>query len=261
MSAFPVSLNIWVGSLHIAGVGRDRLQPTPFILAKQGLAGWDESTNGRDNGGDRPTEHGKYDVPLLRSGRAITVTGTILADSQQKLEALRDKITALGADGQAVRFMVEKPGEHRYANVRVVSAKTIDIDPTTASFVLQLVAADPRRYGDTRQYGPDTTVGARHFGTTQAIPTIYIKGSMPAGYRILGPGGREFRVRQPLVSGQLHEIRMRTGWLYRDGVLQAGAVTRAQLWTIPPGKGFTDTTIVPNSGTGQIEVRVRDTFM
>ena len=99
-----------------------------------------------------------------------------------------------------------------------------------------------------------------HRGNTPGIPTIRVTGTMPSGYTINGPGGREYVVEQALTAGQTHEIRMRTGWLYRNGSLQRSAVSRMQTWAIPSAS-LTTMTLDPVSGSGQMTVLLHDTFM
>lgn len=231
-----------------------------FVIEPGGLSGWSESPSGTDNGGARPNAHGNYDVPMYRTARALSLTGHLLADDPHSLEEMRDRITGLLSDGERGELQVETVAGIRRANVRVVTARAPEIDKTTASFIVQMVAADPRRYGEPNPFGPGTSLQVFHRGNTLAIPTIRVTGSMPSGYKITGPGGRECVVSQGLSSGQTHEIRMRTGWLYRDGALQRAAVTRMQTWAIPPAQQVS-MRLVPVSGSGRMEVELPDTFM
>lgn len=231
-----------------------------YAIAPGGLSGWDESTAGRQAGGDRPTSHGMFDGVMYRTGRAVTLTGTVLARHAGMLREMRDRLTGVGADGKLVRLQVNWGGLVRWADVRVVSARAPEIDETTAEFIVSMTAADPRRYGPAQVFGPATTVTVRHRGNTMAIPTVTVTGSMPSGYKVTGPGGREYVVSQALLAGQTHQIDMRTGWLYRDGVLQRQAVTKAQRFSIPVATDAV-VTLVPVSGSGLITVGVADTFM
>lgn len=248
--------------MRVAGVQftGSPLARSGFVIAPDGLTGWAESTAGRDNGGDRPNAHGSFDVPMYRQARSITATGHILADSPEELEAMRDRITGLLSDGESGRLAVQTVNDTRWADIRVVSARAPEIDKRTASFIVQMVAADPRRYGEVNPFGPGTSLQVFHRGNTPAIPTIRVTGSMPSGYKITGPGGREYVVSQALSGGQTHEIRMRTGWLYRNGALQRAAVSRMQTWAIPPGV-VASMGLVPVSGSGQMEVLLPNTFM
>lgn len=251
-------LNVTVGGIRFEG---SPSLLSGFVIGPDGLTGWDESTPGREGaGGDRPNAHGSFDPRMYRSGRSITLTGHILAENPLQLEAMKLRLTSILSEGEKGRLEVERVNDTLWAFVRVTSARAVDLDGRTASFIVQMVAADPRRYGTLTVFGPGSSVSVNHRGNTHAIPTIVVTGSMPSGYAINGPGGKQYRVTQGLAAGQTHEIRMRNGWLYRDGDLQFGAVSRAQIWTIPP-YGNTTISLDPVSGSGQIQVRVRKTIM
>lgn len=233
-----------------------------FVIERKGLSGWFESTEGRSaGGGDRPAGHGAFDVPILRSGRAITVTGHILARTQTELESMQDQLTGLLGDGQSGELEVQTDTGTKSASVRVMSARAPEHDERTAAFILQLFAADPRRYGVTRTKGPATSANPTHKGGAIAAPRIRVTGAMPSGYRINGPGGRSYVVTQALAAGQTHEIDMETGFLFRNGVWQKSATSRAETWGVPPGVASTPMTLVPVSGSGLMTVFTKDTWM
>ena len=82
---------------------------------------------------------------------------------------------------------------------------------------------------------------------------------MPSGYRVNGPGGAQFIVSAALTSGVTHRLDFVNGWLYRNGVLTQGAVSRAQVFTIPPGAPST-VSLTPVSGSGSLTVKVTETY-
>lgn len=242
--------------------GREKNLEQGFSIGPRGLSGWFESTAGRGaGGGERPAAHGAFDVPILRAPRAITISGNILARTQTELESMQDQIVGIFADGQAGALEVQTDSGTKSAAVRVVSAKAPEIDERTASFIVQLTAADPRRYGDTRSKGPATSVNPTHKGRAIAAPRIRVTGTMPSGYRINGPGGRAYVVTQALAPGQTHEIDMETGFLFRNGVWQESGTSRAETWGVPPGVAVTPMTLVPVSGSGLMTVFTKDTWM
>lgn len=242
--------------------GREKNLEQGISIGPRGLAGWFESTAGRPaGGGDRPSAHGAFDVPVLRAPRAITISGNILARTQTELESMQNQIICLFADGQAGALEVQTDSGTKSAIVRVQSAKAPETDERTASFIIQLTAADPRRYGETRTKGPATSVNPTHKGRAIAAPRIQVTGAMPSGYRIDGPGGRAYVVTQPLAAGQTHVIDMETGFLYLNGVWQESGTSRAETWGVPPGVASTPMTLVPVSGAGLMTVFTKDTWM
>lgn len=232
-----------------------------YVIEPGGLTGWDESTDGRSNGGDRPSAHGGFDVPIFRSQRVVTVTGSILADTQKRLVHMQDRLTGLLSEGGVGRLQVTTDADVKWTDVRVHSARCPALDERTARFSVQLLAADPRRYRSTNTFGPAVTVTPLHLGAAIAVPKITVTGNMPGGYRINGPGGRQYVVTQGLAAGQTHEIDMETGWLTLNGVWQRAGVSRAETWGIRPGRPQEAMTLVPVSGSGLMTVRVIDTFM
>lgn len=232
-----------------------------FTIGESGLSGWFEKPPTRSfGGGDRPTADGGFDVPILTSARPITLNGHILASSQAELEHMKNQLTGLLPGGGAGKLVVDSDLGSTWANVRVVGARPGANKGEETDYTLQLVANDPRRYGETHTTEPGVSVSAYHYGNATATPVIYVTGVMPSGYTINGPGGRTFVVSQGLAAGQTHEIRMRSGWLYRNGVWQRTGVARAQTWGIPPGKQVL-MTLSPVSGSGSMTVLPTDTYM
>ncbi len=233
-----------------------------YLIGPGGIEGWFEGVGGRRNGGDRPAAHGSFDVPVFRSERTPSITGTILASSREELEHGKNRLTGLLADGEVGRLTVHGDYGSSWADVRQMGVKLGSVDGFEADFQIQFVASDPRRYGETQTF-TGTSVQPYHYGNATAIPVIEVTGSLPTGYRVNGPDGRQYRVGQALSSGQTHRIDMSTGWLYRNNVLQtaAGVVTRYQTWGIPPGSTGVAMSLTPNSGSGSMTVKVLDTFL
>lgn len=250
-------LNVRIGGIEFEG---DPRSDHGYVIEPGGLSGWDESTPGRQSGGERPNAHGAFNVPLFRTARTITVTGHILARSGFEFEHMKERLTGLGADGTRPRLQVEKLLGTMWTDVRVMSARTVDMDARTGSFIVQMVANDPRRFRELNEFGPGTSLSVFHRGNTVGIPVIRVTGTMPSGYTINGPNGRSYVVTQALTSGQEHEIRMRTGWLYRNGAVQRTAVSRMETWGIPAGQPVA-MSLTPASGSGQMTVSQYDTFM
>lgn len=259
-------LRIRIGSVQILGRPEDiGGKPTGLFVKRGGFKGWDDSGGARRDSTPRPTAHGEFDEQTYQGAGIVSVDGWALATSEQQLGHLRSVVTGLGADGQLVRWVVDHQGETLWADARRGDKSTFDDAGIRhgllrASFLIQFVRPDPCKYGKQRVSGPATSVTVNHFGNFPAAPVIDVTGSMPSGYTINGPDGKQFVVTQALAAGQTHRIDMTTGRLFLNGALTVRGVGRAQTWTVPPGQEVA-MSLVPVSGSGSMTVTVLDTFI
>ncbi len=259
-------LRIRVEDLLILGrppLGESR--PKGLFVGPDGFEGWEDGGgDARRDAVDIPNGHGEFDSPVYLGARVVSVDGWALAPTPGELGHLRSRVMGLGATGDRFQLTVDQYGVSSWAMARrggKPSFKDAGIRSGLhrASFQLQFVCVDPRRYGDENVFGPGTAPLAWHFGNFPAAPVLEVTGNMPSGYTVVA-AARSFVVSQALTSGQTHRIDMRTGQLFRNGVLQVGAVSQANLWTIPPGARYSHT-LTPVSGSGQVKVIVLDTFV
>ncbi len=124
---------------------------------------------------------------------------------------------------------------------------------TEAAFQVSFWSPDPRRYGPVHSFsGP--TAEVHHYGSFPATPEVRVTGPRAAPYTVACEG-HSVTVTQALTAGQEHRIDMGSGWVYRDGVLQLGVVSSADVFTIPPGR------VVTVTGPSSMTVLVPDTFV
>lgn len=235
-----------------------------FVIAPQGLVGWLGGVTPRFEAPDRPTAHGSFDAPGFLSGRIISITGTILGESERMLEQLIEQLTGLLADGgDAVLSVQDDVGPETHARVRLAAETVVTRHGDgahTAEFQVQFRAPDPRRYGERREF-TGTAVVPWQRGNFPAIPTVTVTGPFASGYR-LTYGAKEFRVTRRVPSGGAHVVDMRTGWVYEGGIVRPGAATRAELFTIPRGRSSADLRVEPiGTGGGRITVALNDTYI
>lgn len=240
--------------LSIRGLGREvkgtlRHGEQGLMVKPQGFQGWDGLPAGRRETLARAVSHGEHDVPVRLPARVITIDGHAIADSEFDLGRLCKQVTGWGATGDRFALVVEHQREMRFANVRSILREAPDRgvrDGRTfiADFQVQFVAADPRKYGETRSHpetGTATTIDAFHYGNFPAHPVIEIP-SAPSSYTVTSPGGT-FTV-TGATAGGTHQIDMRTGRVTRDGVWMPG-VGGGPLWAVPDGEAWTHTLSVP----------------
>ncbi|MEQ6899016.1 hypothetical protein [Microbacterium sp. KR10-403] len=175
---------------------------------------------------------------------------------------MRAQLTGLLADGGPGRLTVGSEGDSQWADVRLSGRTAVKVRGSTrtdAAFQVSFWAPDMRKYGELRSL-PGSTVQAYQYGNFPATPVIEVTGSMPSGYMVASQG-RQFVVNQALSSGQTHRIDLARGWLYRGSTLQSGAVDVAESFTVPGGGKPVSVVLTPVSGSGQMTVKVTDTYI
>lgn len=204
----------------------------------------------------RPFAHGDYSLPLFREARVLRLRGHVFSDGlfNQQLD-----LTVLGgvlADGGRTQLSVEADMGSRWCTVELADAPDIEIlvPGRVARYQLVLRATDPRWYGAPQRYSGNE-VSVFHYGTADAWPSVEVLGGR-APYTISGPGGRRVEITQPLAGGSKHVFEFKTGRLFKDGVLQVGAVGRADVWPIPAGSPVT-----MSMSSGSMNVLLDDTYL
>lgn len=225
-----------------------------YLIERNGLKGW--------RGGDvrreeivRPAAHGAFNMPGFQVQRVISLSGTLLASSPAELRHMKDTVSGLLAGGGAARLTVDDDGGSTWRDVGLVSCSpSEDLDDTSATFALTFWAADPRRYGEVREFA--SGVPAVQYGNFPATPRLLI-GAGSGGYTVTGPGGR--RVVVTSAPAGAHYIDFASGGLFTAaGVRQVGAISIYQPWTVPPGLPGVAARI---SGSRSLTQRVTDTFV
>lgn len=253
-------LRVSVGGIEFEGDPFDR--DRAFMISPDGWSGWDDGTAVRREDTPRPAQHGSFPVPGVRDARVITISGWILASSSSDLIHMRDQLLSILADGGAGRMVVVQPDRTTWADVMLTDMPTVKVRGTSeleATFTIQFWAPDPRKYGETNRFFNGEPMF--HYGNFPAAPMLGVTAtSAMAGYTIHGPDSKQYVVTQSLPAGQTHTIDMRTGQLSLNGALQLGAVSRADTWSIPPGRQVLHT-LTPVSGSGSLSGTVPDTFI
>lgn len=256
-------LQVTIGGLTFEDHPRDYDQC--YLIAPQGMTGWESGVQVRREEVARPNAHGTFDAPGFLAARVISVKGTILAPTPARLRHMVTRLTGVLGDGDTGRLLVEDDLGSTWADVRLAAATQVATHgsaSTEADFQIQFWAADPRRFGELREFTGTTGGGAEsvhHRGNARAVPILEITGTMPNGYQIASQG-RVYEVSQALTSGQTHRIDMGTGWLYRNGSLQVGAVPTLETFTIPPGRNV-NVTMSDFGGAGAWTMLLHDTFV
>lgn len=253
-------LNVRIGDVLLEGLPRN--EDSAYVISPDGFVGWDDATEIRRTETLRPVAHGSFDVRGFQSARVVTVSGYILARTPAELRSMASRLRGVLADGSSGRVSVDTSEGTSWADVRLAGKTTVDVlgvSGRDAEFSLSFWSADPRRFGESREFEGPSAV-AYHLGNFPAAPILEVRGTLPSGWSVDGPDGRVFQTSQALTAGQVHRVDMAAGRLTRDGVVQVGVVTSGETWAVPPGASVTHA-FTPTSGTGSLSVIVTDTFI
>jgi hypothetical protein len=249
-------LQIDIADRQILSHPRDLARPYGLFLKPDGFQGWTGLANARREELARAVAHGDFDVPVFLGSRVVTIDGWAIGESRADLQHRKDVLAGLLGTGREVT-RVTQDQESRWAYSRVVLA-----DPEEAvrrirrgvvsSFQVQLVLADPRKYGDVNPFpsrGVPVPVG--HKGNFPAFPEFTFE-NPPSSYSITSPGGTF--VVTGATAGGTHVVNLRNGRVYRDGV-EMFDVGRGDLWAVPAGVPW------PHTTSAGCMIRIPDTFV
>lgn len=204
----------------------------------------------------RPTM-GVYDSAPYYPARFPHAAGFVSANTHSELEAIRRQLIGMHRPGKRA-VHVETGRDWFTLNAEVVDVRfdTVGFAPE-ATWSFDLRCTDPLKRGELRSYTAPATVF--HRGRFSAPPTVTVRATTTmTGYRINGPGGKQFVVTAPLPTGSSDVIDFATGWVYRNGALLEKATSRSEVWEIPPGPGVA-MSLTPTTGAGIMTVAVHDT--
>lgn len=258
-------LSIKIADREIFGHPRDLSRAEGLYVRPGGFQGWEGISNTRRESLARAVQHGEHDTPVYLGTRVVTIDGQALASTEYDLTHLEDSISGLLGVGR-VEVTVGNRGRTLTARGRVTLAECDDMGHSgpllRSDFQVQLTFADPRRYGLTqtlpgdRLFPPDpsataTAMDVFHHGNFPAFPVIVIP-SAPSAYTITA-GGRTFTV-TAATAGGTHEVHLRNGRVYRNGVEMPG-VGKGDLWAVPDNVSLRHFLSVPG------RVKITDTFV
>lgn len=241
---------------EMTGWPRNMVGRSGMLIKPDGFQGWRGLPAGRREALARAVQHGEHDVPTFLPSRVVTIDGVLLASSEEDLEYLSDSAAGMGATGERKRFTADARGSVRFADGRRVLCE-VDDSPggsLEADFQLQIIFADPRKYGETNvlpESGTATSIPVFHRGNFPAYPIIEIP-SAPAAYTVTCPGGT-FTV-TGATAGGTHTVDIRRGRVFRNGTEMPG-VGRGDLWAVPSGAVWTHTLSVAG------RVRIPNTYV
>lgn len=251
--------DIHVGGRQIFGSRPATFSRHCFILKPLGLQGWQGLPSGRREVLARAVQHGEHDTRVFLPSRVVTIDAWAIARNEYDLGRAIDEIVGVGATGDRIDVSVAMHGQLRRAVGRRMLVEADDSGVRNGhdyygEFQMQLVFADPRKYGEkttSPESGTATSIDVSSWGNFPAYPEIELV-SPPASYTISSPGG-SFTV-TGATPGGVHVVNLRTGRVYRAGVEMPG-VGRGDLWAVPAAQRWRHTLSTPG------RIRIADTFI
>lgn len=269
--------------------GADQLDGVTIYLDNN-LEGWDGSPGHRRDRNPRLWAHGEFTDRGWAEGRMLTIQGE--ARCQDALAAVRaeDALSALLAEGVDETLTVTDDNRPtKQASVgRAGDIKLSWSNDLTVAFLIQLLAADPRKYGlpttastgvpvdggglgydlytagsvgvlDYGMAGAPGTVALTNTGTADTAPVHTVTGDCPDGFSITELGtGQRLVYAAAVIPGQIIRLDAADGsvTLDDDGDRSPQLVRRE--W-VRLDKGQTGTWLfeAPNSTTALLEVEVK----
>lgn len=226
------------------------------------LEGWWDRPAVKEHSERREFGDGSYPLPVEYDERLITIAGRFIADGHEGLHAALNLLNEVAYRGGAP-MVVRGHGPTQTATVGPRGAGLVSKIKSDkyVSYVMQLVAHDPFKYGEkqTVQVASGSTGRIFHWGNADAWPVATVSGSMPGGYTLRFRGG-DVKVSESVVSGEPHRIDYRTRRIYIGGQLYMGLFDKDDFRPCPKG-GRHDFRLTPAAGSGSASVAVTDTYI
>lgn len=247
--------SVRVGPLEFHG-----LTTNGFLISPNGVTGWDSAPGSRRTDSPRAGGHGSFGSTPLLNGRLVTISGTVLADSDREMLAYLDMLASLPV--REHRMTVQDPRGARWADVTVEGQPMTDYTggDLEADFQISFFAANPRKFGEQRQFlSTGSSVAAFHYGNFDADPVFEVSGFVN-GYRVTGPSGA-YTVPGPKAASTVDRIDFSTGAFTRNGVPVTRAPSSVKRWSVPAGERVSWRVQPIGSGTGSARMLLTDTWI
>lgn len=175
----------------------DNVSGAPMQFKLTNLGGWQSGAPLRTSVEDLPQGDGALPPSKsYRSARALSLEGVVYGGTAEEAEELAwDRIAGLSPMGQSMRLAVTTAVGERWMRVWLSSApQVLPFGPNRARFQVPLVAPDPRKYSETKQYPAKLAGGSAdglHFPLGGAVGAPYLDFGTyaPAGTVTITNGG------------------------------------------------------------------------
>jgi Phage tail protein. len=242
----------------------------------------------------RPNANGAFGSTRdFKSPRVLTQTGLLIAtDFEQAVTELWPQFSALQSDGVPLPFTVTDPSGAKSCLVTLSGPPVVQpIVDGLASYVLQLIARDPVKYGPAQtlstglptsggglQYPLGSPAGALYYGalgnlgrvvltnggTAETWPTFEVTGELTSGFYLQClESGDVLRYERIVPAGTSVSLDARTGEVLIDGVSDGSTyLVRGEWFSAAPGGVCTVqfNSIGASSGTPQLSATISNGY-
>lgn len=241
----------------------------------------------------RKLSHGLFATPSLRTGREMTLNGTMTFATEQ-LRSIADRfVSGVLWSGNYGTLTVETDDLVLTSTVKLGGEiKHEYIGTEGMSFEVPLSAPDPFLYAPARTYQiapPQFGTGLRYplfttaknasgtsvldygdptaysgafgnAGNATAYPRFIVRGSWPAGFRITA-AGRSIEYPSPITAGSPVEVVNAEGAIMVNGYDDSYKLTQRDWFSIPPGDSIQPRIEALAPSNGWADVIVSDTYI
>lgn len=258
-----------------------------------GLKGWFGGVGVDAEDTQRKLGHGLFASVARRTGRALTLSGTLVFKDEESRDIADRLISGLLWDGEEGQLEVFIGGEKYFSTVRLdgeishayKGLQSIEVQ-------IPLLAADPLIYGVARHsqifpsgtgeglvyplfttkkdssgsYVLDWGAGAplsavlTNEGNADAYPVFTVQGDFPEGFSLLWNGRV---ITYPAFVDQAAPVTVdcKTGAVYVNGVDQSYKLSSRQWFTVPPRSSFQPRLQALTNSDGWADVQLASTYM
>lgn len=258
-------------------------------LDEVAIDGWYDGVLMRRTNEVRPTQWGDFPNRGYLGSRSVSITGVAVAPDRYNLSRLHDDFTSVLINGDYEWMSVKTSSEgERFIKVGLEGTpKWIPRTDTFASFKIDFIAPDPRKYGPARiwtipgvnytgglQYPltyplmfiPDTerrpeiqSVGNN--GNADAWPIIEVQGDFPSGFQLTDNRGNIVDYSGPVSLSSPVILNFEEGWARQRGQDRTSLLVSREWFPIRPGEAIHPELRYKDIGQGWVHVGVRDTWI
>lgn len=232
------------------------------------LTDWYSLTDSKSPVNERPQANGAFNIGNdYRQSAVISVKGGYLGDARVDVQAAKRTLTAAAGGGRPVTARHTEDDE---SSTRVVSVRSMPIDDdhgrTEMTFTIDMVAADPLRYGDPvvsvtgvpvasgglifplgsgaalidfGTGGASGRISVSNPGTAPVFAPFEVSGGLSLGFVVTDvTTGQVIEFDRQIPLGSTVFVNQRTGRAYIDapGNDVSGSLTSKQWFAIGPGE-------------------------
>lgn len=256
------------------------------------LLGWDGGTGVEAADVQRKIGHGMLSYPARRTGRTLTLKGTIIAKALPIRELASRFTSSLLWDGELGALSVESDNGILTCEVRIDGDPKIEyLGDTAFNFEVPLLAPEPWLYGPefttqifpagqgtglryplfaqkpkpegTLHFGDQalpSSVALAHEGNATAYPTYVVQGEWDSGFRLVN-SGRVIEYPYQVHSAAPVTVDCHKGAIYIGGFDMSYLLARREWHSVPARSGFQPRVESLAPSTGWVDVHLRDTYI